>query len=84
MLARGLRSEVVADKCSKKDLICFSVEQMNPSQKSVRALRQQNLNLCSAAPWPKGFNGGFDVSEPFISLDASQSAKVPAEVQGPS
>jgi hypothetical protein len=81
ILTLVLRSEVVANKWIKKDLICFSVEQMNPSPKLVEALRQQNLNVCSSAEWPKKFNCGFDVGVHFISLDAWQRARVHTEVQ---
>lgn len=32
VLSLVLRSEVVANKWTKRDLICFSVDQMDPSQ----------------------------------------------------
>jgi hypothetical protein len=81
VLSLVLRSEVVANKWTKRDLICFSVGQMEPSPKLVKAFRQQNLNVCSSAEWPKKFKCGFEVRMRFISLDTSQSARVHAEVQ---
>ena len=80
VLSLVLRSEVVANKWTKRDLICFSVGQMDPSPKLVRILQQQNLNVCSSAEWPKKFNCGFEVRMQFVSLDTSQSARVRAEV----
>jgi hypothetical protein len=80
VLSLVLRSEIVANKWTKRDLICFSVEQIDPSPKLVKALRQQNLNVCSSAEWPKKFNCGFEVRMQFMSLDTSQSARVHTEV----
>jgi hypothetical protein len=80
VLALVLRSEVVANKWTTRDLICFSVDQMDPSPKLVKVLRQQNLNVCSSAEWPKKFNCGFQVRMRFVALDTSQSARVHAEV----
>jgi hypothetical protein len=81
ILSLVLRSEIVANKWTKRDLICFSVEDMDPSPKLVKALQQRYLNVCSSAEWPKKFNCGFDVRVQFISLDASESARVHTEVQ---
>jgi len=81
VLSLVLQSEVGTNKWTKRDLICFSVGQMDPSPKLVRTLRQQNLNVCSSAEWPKKFNCGFEVQMQFVSLDTSLSARVRAEVQ---
>jgi len=80
LLSLVLKSEVVANSWTKRNLICFSVGQMDPSPKLVKILRQRNLNVCSSAEWPKKFNCGFEVRMQFVSLDASQSARVRAEV----
>jgi hypothetical protein len=80
VLSLVLKSEVVANKWTKSDLICFSVGQMDPSPKLVKALRQQNLNVCSSAEWPKKFNCGFEVHMEFVSLDTSKSARVRSEI----
>lgn len=80
VLSLVLRSEVVANKWTKKDLICFSVQQKAPSPELVTALRQQNLNVCSSAEWPKKFNCGFEVRMRFADFGASQSARIRAEV----
>jgi hypothetical protein len=81
ILSLVLRSEVAANKWTKTDLICFSVEQMDPSPKLVRALRRLDLNVCSSAEWSKKFNCGFEVRMQFVSLDTSQDVRVHAEVQ---
>jgi hypothetical protein len=80
VLSLVLKSEVVANNWTKKDLICFSVDQSYPSSKLVRSLRQQNLNVCSSADWPRKFNCGFEVRINFSSFDASQNARVHAVV----
>lgn len=81
VLSLVLKSELEANKWTKRELICFSGEQMDPSPKLVRALRQQNLNVCSSAERPKKFNCGFEVLMQFVSPSTSQSARVHAEVQ---
>jgi hypothetical protein len=81
ILSLVLKSEFEANRWTTRELICFSVEQMNPSPKLVRRLRQENLNVCSSAEWPKKFNCGFEVRMQFVSLGTSQSARVHAEVQ---
>jgi hypothetical protein len=80
VLSLVLKTEAVANNWTKRDLICLSVGQMDPSPKLVKILRQRNLNVCSAAEWPKKFNCGFEVRMQFVSLDASQGARVRAEV----
>ncbi|HXL21749.1 MAG TPA: hypothetical protein VOA78_04725 [Candidatus Dormibacteraeota bacterium] len=81
VLSLVLQSEVAANRWTKRDLICFSVGQMDPNPKLVRTLQQQNLNVCSSAEWPKKFNCGFEVRMQFVSLDPSLSARVHSEVQ---
>jgi hypothetical protein len=70
----------VANNWTKKDLICFSVQQMAPSPELVKALRKQNLNVCSSAEWQKKFNCGFEVRMRVVDFDASHSARIRAEV----
>ena len=81
VLALVLKSEVEANKWTIKDKICFSVEEMDPSPKLVRKLREQHLNVCSSAEWRKKFNCGFEVLLRFVDFDDSKSARVHAEVQ---
>jgi hypothetical protein len=81
VLALVLKSEVQANKWTKKDKICFSVEGMDPSPKFVKTLRERDLNVCSSAEWRKKFNCGFEVLLRFITFDESKSARVHAEVQ---
>ncbi len=81
ILALVLKSEVEANKWTRKDEICFSVEEMDPSPKLVKKLREQHLNVCSSAEWRKKFNCGFEVLLRFVDFDESKSARVHAEVQ---
>ena len=45
ILALILRSEVEANGWPKAEKICFSVNEMDPSESLVKALRQLNLNV---------------------------------------
>ncbi len=81
ILSLVLKSEVEPNKWTRKDKICFSVEDMDPSPKLVERLRKQDLNVCSSAEWRKKFNCGFEVRLRFANYDKSQSARVHAEVQ---
>ena len=80
VLSLVLSSEVAVNNWTKKDLICFSVQQMAPSPELVKALRKQNLNVCSSAELQKKFNCGFEVRMYFVDFDALHSARIRAEV----
>jgi hypothetical protein len=80
ILSLVLRSEIVASKWTKKDLICFSVQQMALGPVLVKALRRPNLNVYSSAEWPKKFNCSFEVRVRFGHFDRSQSPRVHVEV----
>ncbi|HSY32960.1 MAG TPA: hypothetical protein VLA42_13310 [Verrucomicrobiae bacterium] len=81
VLSLVLSSEVLTNKWAKRDLVCFSVAEMDPSPNLVKALRQRNLNVCSSAEWPKKFNCGFEVRMQFMSNNMSQSARVHTKIQ---
>ena len=81
VLSLVLRAEIDANKWTRKDMICFSVGEMDPSPKLVKTLREQDLNVCSSAEWRKKFNCGFEVLLRFVAFDESESARVHAEVQ---
>ena len=80
VLSRVLKAEVRANGWTEKDLICFSVQGLDPSPELVKALRLQKLNVCSSAAWRKKFNCGFEVRLEIVKLDSSQRARVRAEV----
>jgi len=80
VLSLVLSSEVVANNWTTKDLICFSVQQMDPSPELVKALRKRNLNVCSSAEGQEKFTCGFEVRTKFVDFDASHSARIRAEV----
>jgi len=76
ILALILRSEVEANGWPKAEKICFSVNEMDPSESLVKALRQLKLNVRSSAEWRKKFNCGFEVHLKFVALDSLQNARV--------
>jgi len=80
ILSLVLSSEVQANQWTEKELICFSVDEKNPSPKLVRALRQRDLNVCSSGEWPKKSNCGFEVRLRFLGFHPALSARVHAEV----
>jgi hypothetical protein len=81
VLSLVLKSEVEANKWTKKDMICFSVEGMDPSPKFIKMLRGRDLKVRSSAEWRKKFNCGFEVLLGFVTFDESKSARVHAQVQ---
>jgi hypothetical protein len=79
VLSLILTSEMKANKWTKKEVICFSVNGQDPSPKSVKSLQHRGLNVRSSAEWTKKFNCGFEVQMEYSGLD-SQSAKVRSKV----
>jgi hypothetical protein len=80
VLSLVLKSEVQANRWTKKEVVCFSVQGMDPSPKLVKALRQQELNVCSSAEWRRRFNCGFEVRLQFLGSDSLRSTRVHAVV----
>lgn len=79
MLSLVLTSEMKANKWTKSEVICFSVNGQDPSPKSVKSLQQRGLNVRSSAEWTKKFNCGFEVQMEYSEFD-SQSVKVRSKV----
>jgi len=75
-----LASEARANNWTKDDLICFSIDDQDPDKKLVKTLRQHGLNVCRLSEWRKSFSCGFHVRVRFISFDASQTARLHAEI----
>src|ERR1700722_19122 len=61
LISLVLKSEIEANSWTPKELICFSVEGLNPSSDLVKNLRKDHLNVCSVGEWEKLFNCGFEV-----------------------
>lgn len=80
VLSLVLESEIVANKWTKDDLICFSVDGKDPANKLVTTLRQQGLNVCSPAEWRKKFDCGFQINLNFATSDSPQTARIHAEI----
>ena len=51
ILSLVLKAEVQANSWTKNEMICFSVEGIDPSPNLVRTLRQRDLNVRSSAEW---------------------------------
>lgn len=80
VFSQVLKAEVRANGWTEKDLICFSVQGLDPSPELVQDLRQQKLNVCSSAEWRKEFNCEFEVRLEILKFDSSRRARVRAEV----
>ena len=73
-------SEIKANDWPKSELICISVNGLDPSAKLVKSLRQRNPNVRSTAEWSKKFNCGFELQLDYTQFDVSGSAKVRSKV----
>jgi hypothetical protein len=80
VLSLVVASEIKANKWTKNELICFSVDGLYPSPKLVRSLRQRHLNVRSSAEWTKKFNCGFELQLEYSQLDLSQNIRVRSKV----
>jgi hypothetical protein len=80
VLSLVLKSEIKANNWPRSNLLCFSVEGLDPSPKLVKALRQRGLNVCSIAEWRQKFNCVFEVRLQVVSPDLSQSVRVHTQV----
>jgi hypothetical protein len=80
VLSTVLASEIKANNWTKSDLICFSVNGLDPSAKLVKSLRRLNFNVRSSADWTKKFNCGFELQLEYTQFDLSRSIKVRSKV----
>ena len=75
-----LGSEAKINGWAKSERICFSIEDKDPSNRLIRALRQRGLNTAKDSSWSKHFDCGFLVRLRFSSVRADDSATVSTEV----
>jgi hypothetical protein len=75
-----LSAEVKANNWTKRDLICFSVNALDPDKKLVKDIRLHGLNVCSSADWRRSFSCGFQVDFQIIDLALPEAARIRAEV----
>jgi hypothetical protein len=80
VLSLVVSSEIKTNKWSTSELICFSVNGLNPSAALVKSLRQGHSNVRSAAEWPKRFNCGFELQLEYTQFDLSRDIKVRSKV----
>jgi hypothetical protein len=80
VLSFVIASEIKAHNWTKNELICFSVDWLDPAPELVRSLRQRHLNLRSSAEWPKKFNCGFELQLEYSQFDLSRTMKVHSKV----
>jgi hypothetical protein len=80
VLSLAVSSEIKTNKWAKSELICFSVNGLNPSAALVKSLRQGHYNVRSAAEWPKKFNCGFELQLEYTLFDLSRDIKVRSKV----
>jgi len=75
-----IASEIKANNWVKSELICFSVNSLDPTAELVKSLRQRKFNVRSSAEWAKKFNCGFELQLEYTQFDISQSVKVRSKV----
>jgi len=80
ILSLALKAEVRANAWTQNETTCFSVGNMEPSQKLVKTLQKEGLNVRSAAEWRKRFNCRFEVRLQFVSTDVSQKVRLHVQV----
>jgi hypothetical protein len=80
VLSLVVASEIKVNSWAKSELICFSVNSIDPTAKLVKSLRQRNFNVRSSAEWAKKFNCGFELQLEYTQFDLSQSVKVRSKV----
>jgi hypothetical protein len=80
VVALVLGSEAKANGWAKSERICFSIEDKDPSNRLIKALRQRGLNTAKDSSWSKHFDCGFSVRLRFSSFKTDGSATVRAEV----
>jgi hypothetical protein len=73
-------SQIKANNWTKSELICFSVDGLDPSPKLVKSLRRRDLNVRSSGEWAKKFNCGFELQIEYTEFDLSRSIKVRSKV----
>jgi hypothetical protein len=80
VLSLVVSSEIKTNNWAKSELICFSVNGLDPSAALVKTLRQRHSNVRSAAEWPKKFNCGFELQLEYTQFDLSRNIKVRSKV----
>ncbi len=80
VIAAVIRSEVLENKWTDKDVICFSIAGQDPSNELVKALRKQKLVVCSQGEWRRNLACRYAVFflEP-VTLNGSDSAHAKLE-----
>jgi hypothetical protein len=80
VLSLVLTSEIKANNWAKNELICFSVDGLDPSSKLLKALRRRDFNVRSSSEWGKKFNCGFELQLEYTQFDLSGDIKVRSKV----
>lgn len=80
VLSLVVAHEMKANSWSKSELICLSINGLDPTAALVKSLRQRNLNVRSSSEWTKKSNCGFELQLEYTQLDLSQSVKVRSKV----
>jgi hypothetical protein len=73
-------SEIKGSDWAKSELICFSVDSLDPAAKLVKSLRQRSLNVRSSAEWAKKFNCAFELRLEYTQSDLSGTVKILSKV----
>jgi hypothetical protein len=80
VLSLVLAAQIKANHWAKSELICFSINGLDPSAALVKSLRQRHSNVRSAAEWPKKFNCSFELQLEHTQFDVGRNIKVRSKV----
>jgi hypothetical protein len=80
VLSLVVASEIKANNWAKSEVVCVSVNSLDPAAELVRSLRQRNSNVRSSAEWAHKFNCGFELQLEYIQFGLSQRVKVRSKV----
>ena len=80
VLSLVVASEIKGSDWAKSELICFSVDSLDPAAKLVKSLRQRSLNVRSSAEWAKKFNCAFELQLEYTQSDLSGTVKIRSRV----
>jgi hypothetical protein len=80
VLSLVVSAEIKSNNWAKSELICFSVNGLDPSAALAKSLRRVHSNVRSAGEWPKRFNCSFELQIEYAQFDPSRDIKLRSKV----
>lgn len=76
LISMIVASEIKANKWANSELVCLSVNGLDPSAAMVKSLRQRYSGVRSSAEWAKKFNCSFELQIEYPQSGLSGNVKV--------